>query len=94
MDNIINSLSIRGRVTYLIMCFEKFVVSKYPVGNCAEADAINQALNAGARIENLHLTTIHTTKSQFGNYKESCENCRFAFKGKVKANYSGWKDED
>lgn len=72
----------------------KTSLNKYPVGNCAEADAINQALNAGARIENLHLTTIHTTKSQFGDYKESCENCRFAFKGKVKANYSGWKDED
>lgn len=33
MDNIINSLSIRGRVTYLIMCFEKFVDSKYPDRN-------------------------------------------------------------
>lgn len=33
MDNIIKSLSIRGRVTYLIMCFEKLVVSKYPNRN-------------------------------------------------------------
>lgn len=69
-------------------------LNKYPVGNCAEVDAINRALNAGADIHHLHITTIHTIKSQFGRYKESCENCKYAFKGKVKANYSGWKDED
>ncbi len=69
-------------------------LNKYPVGNCAEVDAINRALNDGADIRHLHITTIHTTKSQFGTYKESCENCRYAFKSQVKANYSGWKDED
>ena len=69
-------------------------LNKYPVGNCAEVDAINRALNDGAEISHLHITTIHTTKSQFGNYKESCENCRYAFKSRIKANYSGWKDED
>ncbi len=68
--------------------------NKYPVGNCAEVDAINHALNDGADIKHLHITTIHTTKSQFGKYKESCENCKAAFKDRVKANYSGWKDED
>jgi len=72
----------------------KISLNKYPVGNCAEVDAINRALNAGADIKHMHLTVIHTTKSLFGKYKESCENCRFAFKGKVKANYSGWKEED
>ena len=72
----------------------KTSLNKYPIGNCAESDAINQALNGGANIKNLHITTIHTTKSKFGNYKESCENCCYAFKGKVKANYSGWKDEE
>ena len=69
-------------------------LNKYPAGNCAEVDAINRALNDGAYINHLHITTIHTTKSQFGKYKESCENCKAAFKGKVRANYSGWKDED
>lgn len=69
-------------------------LNKYPVGNCAEADAINHALNDGADINHLHITTIHTTKKQFGRYKKSCENCKYAFKGKVKANYSGWKDEN
>ena len=69
----------------------KTSLNKYPVGNCAEVDAINNALNSGADISHLHITTIHTTKNQFGNYKESCENCTYAFKNKVKANYSGWK---
>lgn len=69
-------------------------LNKYPVGNCAEVDAINQALNDGANISHLHITTIYTTKSKFGLYKKSCENCKYAFKSKVKANYSGWKDED
>ena len=72
----------------------KTSLNKYPVGNCAEVDAINHALNDGADISHLHITTIHTTKSQFGNYKKSCDNCKHSFKGKVKANYSGWKDED
>ncbi|MBR2801708.1 MAG: hypothetical protein IKE21_03790 [Erysipelotrichaceae bacterium] len=69
-------------------------LNKYPVGNCAEVDAINQALNGGSDIGDLHITTIHATNSQFGAFKESCENCRYAFKSRVKANYSGWKDED
>ena len=68
-------------------------LNKYPVGNCAEVDAVNRALNNGADIRHLHMTTIHTTKSQFGSYKESCENCKYAFQGRVKANYSGWKEE-
>lgn len=65
-------------------------LNKYPVGNCAEVDAINHALNAGAELKNLHITTIHTTKKRFGRYKESCENCTYAFRGKILENYSGW----
>ena len=68
-------------------------LNKYPVGNCAEVDAINHALNAGASIDHLHITTIHTTKSHFGEYKESCDNCKYAFKDRIKANYSGWEEE-
>lgn len=30
MDTRIEKLSIRGRITYLIMCFEKYVTAKYP----------------------------------------------------------------
>ena len=65
---------------------------KFPIGNCAEVDAVNQALNDGAKLENLFMLTIHTTKSKFGEYKESCENCEYTFKGRIKHNFSGWKD--
>lgn len=64
---------------------------KYPVGNCAEVDAINQALNSGAKLENITIYTIHTTKGNVGRRKEACENCTFAFKGKIKKNHTGWK---
>lgn len=33
MDKKMNDLSIRGRITYLIMCFEKYVTAKYPDRN-------------------------------------------------------------
>lgn len=62
------------------------------VGNCAEIHAVNKALNDGAKLSNLKMYTIHTTKSSFGKAKESCENCTFALKGKIKENYTGWKD--
>lgn len=32
MDNRINDISIRARVAYLIMCFERYVAEKYPQG--------------------------------------------------------------
>ncbi|MDO5295543.1 MAG: hypothetical protein Q4F00_02725, partial [bacterium] len=68
-------------------------LNRFPVGNCAEVDAVNRALNDGAKMSDLHLTTIHTTKKLFGVYKPSCENCEYAFKGKIKENYSGWKGD-
>ena len=70
----------------------KSPLNKFPVGNCAEVDAVNKALNAGAKLKDLHLTTIHVTKRAFGEYKASCENCKYTFKGRVKENYSGWVD--
>ena len=66
-------------------------LNHYSVGNCAEADAINKALNAGASLANLQLMTIHTTKKGFGKLKCACENCTVAFKGNVVGNHSGWK---
>lgn len=66
-------------------------LNHYSVGNCAEADAINKALNAGASLSNLQVMTIHTTKKGFGKLKCACENCTAAFKGNVAGNYSGWK---
>lgn len=68
-------------------------LNNYPVGNCAEVDAINQALNSGAKLENITIYTIHTTKGHVGRRKEACENCTFAFKGKIKKNHTGWKSK-
>lgn len=65
-------------------------LNQYSVGNCAEVHAINKALNAGAKLENLHVTTIHTTKASMGDAKRACENCTYAFKGKIKHNNTGW----
>lgn len=48
------------------------------------------ALNAGATLANIHITTIHTAKKKFETYKESCEYCSYAFRGKIKKYYSGW----
>lgn len=66
-------------------------LNKYDLGNCAEVDAINNALNHGAKLSHIAIYTIHTTKSQFGNTKEACENCTYAFKDKIKYNFTGWK---
>ena len=63
------------------------------VGNCAEVDAINQALNDGASIGNLYIRTICTDEKHFGQDKLACLNCTCAFKGRVKGNYSGWTSQ-
>ncbi|MCF0215809.1 MAG: hypothetical protein HUK21_04990 [Fibrobacteraceae bacterium] len=62
----------------------------YDLGNCAEVQAVNNALNAGAKLENLYIFTIHTTQKGFGQSKKACENCTFAFKGRIKKNHTGW----
>lgn len=65
----------------------------YPTSwNCAETDAINQALNAGAKLKNIHLYTIDTTKNGFGKDKKSCINCTTAYKGRIKKNNTGWTE--
>lgn len=69
-------------------------IAKYDIGNCAEVDAVNKALNHGAKLKNLVMKTIHTTKSSFGENKVACANCTATFKGKIKKNYSGWSDND
>lgn len=67
-------------------------LNNFPLGNCAEVDAVNKALNAGAKLKNLTMLTVYTYERRFGTPKESCENCTYAFKGKIKHNHSGWKD--
>ena len=37
-------------------------LNQYRLGNCAEVDAVNQALNSGADVSNLYLYTINTKK--------------------------------
>ncbi len=69
-------------------------LNKYPVGNCSEVDAINKALNAGAELKNLHITTIHATPRDMGRSKPSCQNCTYSFRGQVKRNYTGWYKEE
>ena len=69
----------------------KASLNGYDIGNCAEVDAVNKALNAGARLENLQMMTIHATKKSFGKQKHACENCTAAFKGRIAGNYSGWE---
>lgn len=70
----------------------KTSLNGFKIGNCAEVDAVNNALNSGAKLENLFITTIHTHESDFGKLKHACENCTYAFKGKIRVNYAGWED--
>lgn len=69
-------------------------LNKLSVGNCAEVDAVNNALNNGAKIENLYMSVIDTSidkEGAYGQLKEGCENCTYAFRGRVIKNYAGWK---
>ncbi len=65
-------------------------LNQFPLTNCAECDAINNALNGGSKLKDLHIYTISATKKKMFEPKPSCENCTYAFKGKVKSNNSGW----
>lgn len=55
-------------------------LNKHQLGNCAEVDAINQALNSGANINDLYMYTISTTTNMS---KPMCENCVYTFADKV-----------
>ena len=58
--------------------------------NCAEADAINQALRDGVELSHMRIYTISTRPLSMGKAKKSCENCTYAYKGKIKENYTRW----
>lgn len=60
--------------------------------NCAETDAINNALHAGASLSNLHIYTISTLPRYFGSDKVSCENCTYMYKNRIKKNNTGWRE--
>nr|WP_253299365.1 RHS repeat-associated core domain-containing protein [Paenibacillus barcinonensis] len=65
-------------------------LNDYKIGNCSEVDAINQALNQNAKLKDLYLVTIETTRSSFGKTKLACENCTSTFKGTVADAITGW----
>ncbi|KAA8756746.1 RHS repeat-associated core domain-containing protein [Paenibacillus sp. UASWS1643] len=65
-------------------------LNDYKVGNCSEVDAINQALNQNAKLNDLYLVTIETTRSSFGKTRLACENCTSTFKGTVADAITGW----
>ena len=55
---------------------------KWPVMNCAECDALNNALNGGAKPENLQIHTIKINKGN-GTVEDfnTCANCAVTTKG-------------
>lgn len=75
-------------------------LNRYKVGNCAEVDAVNQALNNNANLEDMYIYTIDTTTDKFKiptnsfrTPKPACENCTYTFKGKVSDIISGYIGE-
>ena len=70
--------------------FPESSLNQYKIGNCAEVDAVNQALNSGSNIADLYIYTIETTSSGFGMPKPACENCIYTFKGNVADILSGF----
>lgn len=68
-------------------------LEKWPsTWNCAETDAINNALHAGASLQNLHIYTISVRPRNFGTDKASCKNCTHMYKGRIKKNNTGWSE--
>ena len=55
-------------------------LNQYRLGNCAEVDAVNQALNSGANASDLYLYTINTKNNVS---KPMCENCIYTFADRV-----------
>ena len=55
-------------------------LNNYKLGNCAEVDAVNQALNNGANMKDLYMYTIDVNS---GAAKGMCGNCSYTFNGNV-----------
>lgn len=68
-------------------------LESWGLSNCAEIDAVNHALNAGARLENLVIMTVYATNKQFGTPKPCCKNCTRTLKGRIHENFSGWTED-
>ena len=55
-------------------------LNQYRLGNCAEVDAVNQALSSGANASDLYLYTINTKNNVS---QPMCENCIYTFGDRV-----------
>jgi RHS repeat-associated protein len=53
-------------------------LEKWRQGNCAEFNAVNDALLKGAKIEDLQYSTFRVRE---GTYEPSCRNCKIALQG-------------
>lgn len=52
--------------------------------------AMTAAVSDWAKKEAAELEAV--SKDKFGEPKFACANCTYAFKGKIKHNHSGWKE--
>ena len=70
-------------------------LNKYPTTwGSAETDAINQALYNGSKLKNMRIYVIVTNRGRIGNTKISCENCTYAYRKRIKKNYTGWSEKE
>ena len=70
------------------------------LGNCAEIEAVSEALSDGSRLEDIRILVIDATRTGFGKLKPSCENCDYTLLNKwridlrrINVTYSGTYDE-
>lgn len=65
----------------------------WPPENCAEVDAIQQAITDGVELENAHMFTVQHKNNNFIP-KAACLNCTASFGSSIRdRNYSGWSNE-
>lgn len=56
-------------------------LNNFKLGNCAECDAVNQALHNGASWDDLTLHTVGVGPDGATFLKPQCENCQYTFDG-------------
>lgn len=75
MDNRIKNLSIRGRIVYLIMCFEKYVLAQYPERNWRDVSELMWKIcDNSDYIDNnayRYMEIIPEYLYEFDNYKDA-----------------------
>lgn len=53
-------------------------MTRWPIANCAEFNAVNNALNSGASMNNLIVTTVRVKTLAM---ERMCDNCIISLKG-------------